>query len=624
MTSQQSSGYSGLVFSDDGFPLDRIVLRRISAQGNHGVLASEKDSFQPFNADVTLYLDTTAAATSDDLAKTVDYGAVAKVVHDILAGPHADLIETLAERVAAGVLSFSQVIATDVVIRKPEAPLEVPFADIEVAIHRDRRRKPAVSAASLGSVPIADTPISEGSTVVVEPSVSDSPAPLEPPVSESAEPAINLLDAVPAEPVTAIIALGSNLGDSRATLKNAVVALHAEPGVAFGPTDVGPLARTAAVGGPAGQDDFLNSVLRVHTTLSPRQLLAVLHRVEAEFGRERTGVINGPRTLDLDIITYGDLVVGAPDLALPHKQAGHRAFVLLPWAQLDPAAVLPGIGGGPVATLADAAPDRAGIRNMMLNWIGDAIPAMSSQPVATAFTNDHHFGLAPDPMAVAAPADVVPAPLEHASAAFGHAYAPLDHASEPLDQSGALLDHGNLPPVTALNSPPLAELPEWSPPVHADAPLPTFTGIIAGVPSSRTGRHFAGAADLIRKATGREAQPSAQDRHASAPAAPSEPIDPPSVPTFTGTLRAESPLAARAARFAATDQHGAEGFQSHTPLDETLASSGYPPQVHAAWSKPEPEPEIIEKSQQLDQLSARPKPQPNPTGLPAWDDIIHG
>ncbi|GAB2690932.1 2-amino-4-hydroxy-6-hydroxymethyldihydropteridine diphosphokinase [Thalassiella azotivora] len=166
------------------------------------------------------------------------------------------------------------------------------------------------------------------------------------------------LDATPRAAVDAVLALGSNLGDRVATLQGAVDALAAEPDVDV--VAVSPVVETDPVGGPE-QDDYLNAVVAVRTGLSPRRLLAACHRVEARFGRERA-VRWGPRTLDVDVVAFGDLVSSDAELTLPHPRAHDRAFVLAPWARLDPRAALPGPDGGPVALLAARAADADGVR----------------------------------------------------------------------------------------------------------------------------------------------------------------------------------------------------------------------------------------------------------------------
>jgi len=154
---------------------------------------------------------------------------------------------------------------------------------------------------------------------------------------------------------SAVLSVGSNLGDRLGTLQGCV---HAISGLAG--TDVlaiSPVYETAPVGGPA-QPDYLNAVLAVRTALGPRALLAATQGIEADFGRVRAERF-GPRTLDIDIISYDGEVSGDPVLTLPHPRAHERAFVLAPWHDVDPAASLP--GRGPVAALL-AGVGRDGVR----------------------------------------------------------------------------------------------------------------------------------------------------------------------------------------------------------------------------------------------------------------------
>jgi 2-amino-4-hydroxy-6-hydroxymethyldihydropteridine diphosphokinase len=166
------------------------------------------------------------------------------------------------------------------------------------------------------------------------------------------------LDRVPRSAVPAVLALGANLGDPAATLQAAVRALAEHEGLEL--TGVSPVAVTAAVGGPAGQPDYLNLVLAVETTLAPRQLLVACHAVEQAHQRTRE-VRWGPRTLDVDVITYADLASQDPELTLPHPRAHQRAFVLAPWSWLDPRATL---GGVRVAELAAQAGDAGTVRRL--------------------------------------------------------------------------------------------------------------------------------------------------------------------------------------------------------------------------------------------------------------------
>lgn len=138
--------------------------------------------------------------------------------------------------------------------------------------------------------------------------------------------------------VTAVLGLGANLGDRLGALQRAVDLLAAEGVMTVASSRVW---ETAPAGGPAGQPAFLNAVVRVQTELDPHDLLRAANRVEAALGRERE-VRWGPRTIDIDILLVGDLILQDHDLTVPHPRMTERAFVLLPLLDLDPDPVLPG------------------------------------------------------------------------------------------------------------------------------------------------------------------------------------------------------------------------------------------------------------------------------------------
>lgn len=132
------------------------------------------------------------------------------------------------------------------------------------------------------------------------------------------------------------IGLGANLGERAAALRQAVQALAALPGTVVLRTSS--LYRSAPV--DAGGPDYLNAVAEIATTLAPHALLAALLAIELGAGRERP-YRNAPRTLDLDILLYGDQRIATPQLTVPHPRMFERAFVLLPLAELAPARVPP-------------------------------------------------------------------------------------------------------------------------------------------------------------------------------------------------------------------------------------------------------------------------------------------
>jgi 2-amino-4-hydroxy-6-hydroxymethyldihydropteridine diphosphokinase len=138
--------------------------------------------------------------------------------------------------------------------------------------------------------------------------------------------------------VTAYIGLGANLGDPRRQLEAAVAALAGVHGVRL--LAVSSVYESDPVGPVSDQPVFLNAVARVVTTLPPAALLAALHGIEDELGRERT-VRFGPRTADLDLLLYDDLTCTDPALLLPHPRLAERRFVLDPLAELAPMLELP-------------------------------------------------------------------------------------------------------------------------------------------------------------------------------------------------------------------------------------------------------------------------------------------
>jgi 2-amino-4-hydroxy-6-hydroxymethyldihydropteridine diphosphokinase len=144
----------------------------------------------------------------------------------------------------------------------------------------------------------------------------------------------------------AYVGLGANLGDREKTLRRALVLLAQEPDVEV--IAVSSLRETDPVGFRE-QPRFVNAAALVETTLPPRSLLERLLAVERRLGRTREGPRYGPRTIDLDLLLYGEEVIDEPGLAVPHPRLAERRFALEPLAELDPRLVVP--GRGPVADL---------------------------------------------------------------------------------------------------------------------------------------------------------------------------------------------------------------------------------------------------------------------------------
>jgi 2-amino-4-hydroxy-6-hydroxymethyldihydropteridine diphosphokinase len=138
-----------------------------------------------------------------------------------------------------------------------------------------------------------------------------------------------------------VYSLGSNLGDRLNNLQGAVDALRDTPDVIV--VDVSSVYETEPVGGPADSPSFLNLIVVAETTLEPRTLLERALAIEDAYGRER-GEKWAPRTLDVDLIMVGNTSTNTEDLRLPHPLAGERAFVLLPWLEIDAKGEIPGVG----------------------------------------------------------------------------------------------------------------------------------------------------------------------------------------------------------------------------------------------------------------------------------------
>ncbi|WP_269811094.1 2-amino-4-hydroxy-6-hydroxymethyldihydropteridine diphosphokinase [Kineosporia rhizophila] len=295
--------------SASGRLLDQIRLFGVTARGNHGVFEFERREGQDFTVDVVLHTDVSAAAATDDLSRTADYGVLAGTVAEIVRGEPVDLIETLAERIALACLEPAGVFAADVAVHKPQAPITESFADVVVAVRRER-------------------------TI--------------------------LLERAPGQAVPVVLALGTNLGDRLMILREAVKALRATEGLEV--RAVSPVIQTEPVGGPE-QPDYLNAVVLAETTLSAHDVLAAANRIETAQGRERHERW-GPRTLDIDVISYAELRSYDEKLTLPHPRAHERAFVLAPWHAVDPeATLLTATGPEKVVDLLEQAPDRLSLRH---------------------------------------------------------------------------------------------------------------------------------------------------------------------------------------------------------------------------------------------------------------------
>ena len=250
---------------------DEIHIKNLEVFANHGVLPEETALGQKFLLSLTMYTDTRKAGKSDNLEDSTHYGWVSKFMTEYTKTHPCKLIEAAAEQLAEAVLlRYPLLKGVTLEIKKPWAPIGLPMETVAVKITRFWHR--------------------------------------------------------------AYLGLGSNLGDKKVYLDQAVEALNKTPGCRV--EKVSSYHVTAPYGG-VEQDDFLNGCLALDTLLTPQELLERLHEIEAEAHRERT-VRWGPRTLDLDILLYDDLVMETDDLILPHVEMHKREFVLKPLEEIAP------------------------------------------------------------------------------------------------------------------------------------------------------------------------------------------------------------------------------------------------------------------------------------------------
>jgi 2-amino-4-hydroxy-6-hydroxymethyldihydropteridine diphosphokinase len=163
-----------------------------------------------------------------------------------------------------------------------------------------------------------------------------------------------------------LIAVGSNLGDRLDNVRAGVAGIVA---TGIDVVAVSPLYETAPVGGPENQGPYLNAALLADTALAAAEVLALLHRLEAS--RERQRVVHwGPRTLDLDLLVYGDLVSAAAALEVPHPRMHERRFVMVPVCDIAPDLVHPRLGRTMRDLLADLPVEPGDLTRLATDWHG--------------------------------------------------------------------------------------------------------------------------------------------------------------------------------------------------------------------------------------------------------------
>ena len=365
-----------------------IALKGLGAMANHGVYDFERARDQRFSADIVMWVET--AGATDDIAATVSYADIADEAMAVLTGTAVDLIETLAETIAARVMSHEGVVGTEVTVHKPDAPIDHPFADVSVTVRAGETDAMPLSLSLKGIYEAEDGSVLTGEIEAYGRAQAPSPAQQEHrealPSRRGAHAAEAAREKDTSRPAhlrsrRVVLAIGGNLGDVPVTLMHTVEALSYMEG--FQIEDVSPIMRTKPVLAPgqAPQPDYWNAIVVGSAIASPDELFAQTSRIERELGRERHERW-GARTVDIDIIQIEGLASADPVLTLPHPRAKERAFVLAPWLLCDPDAVLEGVGR--VSDLLAHTPDREGIIDAVDDWLEDpaAVTADSDQLLA--------------------------------------------------------------------------------------------------------------------------------------------------------------------------------------------------------------------------------------------------
>ena len=365
-----------------------IALKGLGALANHGVYDFERDRNQRFSADIVMWVET--AGATDDIAATVSYADIADEAMAVLTGTAVDLIETLAETIAARVMGHEGVVGTEVTVHKPDAPIDHPFADVSVTVRAGQTDAMPLSLSLKGIYEAEDGSVLTGEIEAYGHAQAPSPAEQEQSGALPTRRDVQAAHAAPAHDAArpehlrsrrVVLAIGGNLGDVPVTLMHTVEALSYMEG--FQIDDVSPIMRTKPVLAPgqAPQPDYWNAVVVGSAIATPDELFAQTSRIERELGRERHERW-GARTVDIDIIQIEGLASSDPVLTLPHPRAKERAFVLAPWLLCEPDAVLEGVGR--VSDLLADTPDREGIIDAVDDWLEDpaAVMADSDQLLA--------------------------------------------------------------------------------------------------------------------------------------------------------------------------------------------------------------------------------------------------
>lgn len=255
--------------------MSSINIHNLKVAACHGVLPEEKTNRQPFIFDISMEYDFTEAAKDDNLALTLNYDEVMHKVSDFCKDNTFDLIETLCHRTAINLMRNYPIDSVSVTVKKPQAPVSLPFEDVSVSTTLTR--------------------------------------------------------------LSVLLSLGSNMGDRQAYLNTAIKRLEEHEDITV--LKVSSPYENAPYGGVA-KSPFINMAVKISTYLSPYELLDYLHLIESEANRDRS-VRWGDRTLDMDIVFFGDKIIDNDILTIPHADYQNRDFVLIPLKEIAPNFVCP-------------------------------------------------------------------------------------------------------------------------------------------------------------------------------------------------------------------------------------------------------------------------------------------
>ena len=557
-----------------------IALKGLGAMANHGVYDFERARDQRFSADIVMWVET--AGATDDIAATVSYADIADEAMAVLTGTAVDLIETLAETIAARVMSHEGVVGTEVTVHKPDAPIDHPFADVSVTVRAGQTDAMPLSLSLKGIYEAEDGSVLTGEIEAYGRAQAPSPAQQK---RREPLPSRRAAHAAEREEDTSrpahlrsrrvVLAIGGNLGDVPVTLMHTVEALSYMEG--FQIEDVSPIMRTKPVLAPgqAPQPDYWNAVVVGSAIVSPDELFAQTSRIERELGRERHERW-GARTVDIDIIQIEGLASADPVLTLPHPRAKERAFVLAPWLLCDPDAILEGVGR--VSDLLAHTPDREGIIDAVDDWLEDpaAVMADSDQLLAQR--------------------------AEQASADMREL---IEALTGEISQVDNLVTR---PGVPAADTPFSDAIEASVPPAPTPAPAPHSASAPAGAPSPEAAAPHAAWAPEVVPAP--EVTPAAEDTSSEEPVAlDAAPLPQPQTPAQLAAEQAADPArsAASASRFAPAEEEAAAAQAPVAPVEQSAPAQDNAPAQEASSQEAPPQ---RERRHRADRASSRPSWHP--------------